>query len=58
MKKLLLAAAFTATASTAFAGAYSEPIVEPTIIIQETAASSSHAWLVPATLVLILLAVM
>ncbi len=58
MKKLLLAATFTAFASSAFAGAYSEPIVEPTIIIEDTASSASHQWLVPVTLVLILLAVM
>ena len=58
MKKLLLTAAFCATASTAFAGSYQPPIVDEVIIVEDTASSASHAWLVPVTLVLILLAVM
>ena len=57
MKKLLLATAFCATASTAFAGSYTDPIVEPTIIIEDAASSASHQWLVPVTFILILLAV-
>ena len=40
MKKLVLAAAFTAAASTAFAGAPAEPIVEAPVIVQDTQSSS------------------
>ncbi len=56
MKKIALAAVLAASASTAFAGALSEPIVEPEVIIEESAASSvSQQWLVPALFLLILI---
>jgi len=41
MKKLVLAAALSATASTAFAGSLAEPIVEAPVIVEETTGSSS-----------------
>ena len=40
MKKLVLAAAFTAAASTAFAGAPAEPIIEAPVIVEETRGTS------------------
>ena len=56
MKKIALAFAFAASATTAVAGAYSDPVVEPEIIIEESAASSvSQQWLVPGMFLLILL---
>ncbi len=56
MKKLLLAAAFAATSTATFAGTYSEPVVEPVVIIEDTASSSSHAWVAPVMFILIMLA--
>lgn len=41
MKKLVLAAALTAGASTAMAGSLSDPIIEAPVIIEETSSSSS-----------------
>ena len=41
MKKLVLAAALSAAASTAFAGNLSEPVVEAPVIVEETQSSSS-----------------
>lgn len=43
MKKLVLAAAMTAAASTAFAGNYVEPVIEAPVIVEETAQASSSA---------------
>lgn len=58
MKKLVLAAALSAAASTAFAGSYAEPIIEAPVIVEETAASSSAAgvW-IPLVLLAIVAAV-
>ncbi|MEM0934653.1 MAG: hypothetical protein AAF646_03640 [Pseudomonadota bacterium] len=52
MKKVALAVALSAAASTAFAGGLDEPIVEPEIIVEET--GTAGAILVPL-LVLILI---
>ena len=41
MKKLILAVAFTAAASTAFAGSVSEAVIEAPVIIEEADSSSS-----------------
>jgi ABC-type cobalamin transport system permease subunit len=41
MKKLVLAAALTAAASTAFAGAPAFPFIEAPVMIEETGSSSS-----------------
>ena len=53
MKKLVLAAAFAGIASSTFAGAPADPIVEPEVIVEETRASSGGI-----VLPLILLAVL
>ena len=58
MKKLALAAAFSAAATTAFAGnlapAPVEPVVEPVTIVEDTASSS--AGIIVPILAIILLA--
>ena len=58
MKKLVLAAAFSAAASTGFTGNLEEPMVEAPVIVEETNASSSAAavW-VPLLLLAIVAAV-
>jgi len=55
MKKLVLAAAFTAAASTAFAGAPADPIIEAPVIVEE-AASSSGGIILPLLLLIIVAA--
>jgi hypothetical protein len=55
MKKLALAAALAATASTAFAGGLVEPTMEPEVVVTETT-SSSGGILVPLLLLLIVAA--
>ena len=57
MKKLVLAAALTGAASTAFAGNLAEPVVEAPVIIEETTSSSSGIWLPLILLVLVAAAV-
>jgi len=57
MKKLVLAAALTGAASTAFAGNLSEPVVEAPVIIEETTGSSSGIMLPLLLLVLVAAAV-
>jgi hypothetical protein len=54
MKKLALAAVFTAVATTSFAGGLSDPIIEEPIIIEETS-SSAGGYIIP--LIFLLLAV-
>ena len=46
MKKLALAAVFTAVASTSFAGGLADPIIEEPIIIEETS-SSAGGYIIP-----------
>ncbi len=53
MKKLILAAALTVAASTAFAGSPADPIVEP-IVVENDASGSSGGIILP---LLILIAV-
>lgn len=43
MKKLVLAAAFSAAATAGFAGNMEEPVMEAPVIVEETQASSSAA---------------
>lgn len=43
MKKLALAAALAAAASTGLAGTIAEPVMEAPVIVEETQASSSAA---------------
>jgi hypothetical protein len=40
MKKVALAAALSLAATSAFAGSYVEPVMEPEVIIEETAGTS------------------
>ncbi|WP_300516060.1 hypothetical protein [Aliiroseovarius sp.] len=54
MKKIALAAAIILTANSAFAGALTDPIVEPAVIIEEAAAGSDHGILVPIMFLIIL----
>lgn len=55
MKKILLGTALALLASSAFAGALVEPIVEPELIIEQTAASSfDHGIIVPIFFLLFL----
>jgi hypothetical protein len=46
MKKIALAAAFSLAATTAYAGGMSEPVMEPEVIVEDTA-SSDGGILVP-----------
>jgi hypothetical protein len=55
MKKLALAAAIAATASTAFAGGMVEPVMEPEVVVTETAGTSGGI-LVPLLLLLVVAA--
>ena len=54
MKKLALAAALTAVATTAFAGGMAEPVMEPEIV--QAATSSSAGGVIVPLLVLLVLA--
>jgi hypothetical protein len=55
MKKLVLAAALTAAASTAFAGSMAEPVVEPVVIEEDAGSSAPGVW-VPLLLLVIVAA--
>ncbi|MBT6189893.1 MAG: hypothetical protein HOI22_06500 [Tateyamaria sp.] len=55
MKKLVLAAALTAAASTAFAGAPADPIIEAPVVVEE-ATGSSAGILLPLMLLAVVLA--
>jgi hypothetical protein len=57
MKKLVLAAALTGAASTAFAGGMAEPIMEPEIIVEETAGTTAGGIIVPLILLALIAAV-
>ncbi|WP_421702360.1 hypothetical protein [Aliiroseovarius sp.] len=54
MKKIILAAALTLSANSVFADGYTDPIVEPAVIIEEAASSSSHGILVPIMMLIFL----
>lgn len=53
MKKLVLAAALTAAASTAYAGNLAEPVVEAPVIVEEAEGSSAGILLPLLLLVLV-----
>lgn len=55
MKKLALAAALSVVASTAFAGGMAEPVVEPEVIVEDTAGTSGGI-LVPLLLLVLVAA--
>lgn len=59
MKNIALAAVLATTASTAFAGNMSEPVMEmaPVVIMEDTASSSSSAGLIVPLILLALVAV-
>lgn len=54
MKKIALAVAVSVAATSAFAGGYSEPMMEPEIIVEDT--SSSAGGIIVPILALILIA--
>ena len=56
MKKIALAVAFAAIATTGFASGTAEPKMEPTVIAQETAQPSNGNWVFSAFLILLILA--
>lgn len=56
MKKVALAAALSVAATTAFAGGYAEPVMEPEVIVEE-ASSSAGGIIVPLMLLLIVAAI-
>jgi hypothetical protein len=56
MKNIVLAAAFAVSASSAFAGNMSEPMVEPEVIIEETSSSSSAGGIILPLMAILLLA--
>ncbi|MEP5153157.1 hypothetical protein [Planktotalea sp.] len=56
MKKIVLAAALSITASTAFAGNLAEPIIEPIIIEDEAKAGSSSSGILVPLLILAVVA--
>lgn len=47
MKKFALAAVLSVAASTAFAGGLSDAVIEPEVIIEDTAGSSNGGIIVP-----------
>lgn len=58
MKKLALAAALTAAASTAYAGSMADPVIEAPVVMEETTAgSSANGILVPLLLLAVVAAV-
>ena len=57
MKKLVLAAALSAAASTAFAGSVADPIIEAPVVVEETRGSSGGIVLPLILLAVILAAV-
>ena len=56
MKKLVLAAAFAVASSTAFAGSMDAPMMEPEIIVEESAGTSAGGLVIPLLLLLIVAA--
>ena len=56
MKKLILATVFAAAATTAFAGAMSEPVMDATVVAStiDQAAGSAGSLLIPLALIAIL----
>ncbi|MEM1429778.1 MAG: hypothetical protein AAGG09_09995 [Pseudomonadota bacterium] len=51
MKKVALAVALSAAASTGFAGGLAEPVVEPEIIVEDT--GTAGGWVVPLLLLVL-----
>lgn len=57
MKKLVLAAALTAAASTAYAGSLADPVIEAPVIVEEASSSSTGVWIPLLLLALVAVAV-
>ena len=57
MKKLVLAAALTAAASTAHAGSMADPVIEAPVIVEEAAGSSAGGIWIPLLLLAAIAAV-
>ena len=55
MKKIALAAALSLAATSAFAGGYAEPILEPVVIVEDTS-SSAGGILVPILAIILIAA--
>jgi len=55
MKKLALAAALSVAATSAFAGGYVEPVLEPVVIVEDTS-SSAGGVLVPLLAIILIAA--
>ena len=53
MKSIALAAALSLAATTAFAGSYTPPVMEPEVVVEE-ASSSSGGVLVPLIVLLVI----
>lgn len=56
MKKLVLAAAISAAATSAFAGGMAEPHMEAPVIMEESAGSSANGYIVPLLLLVLVAA--
>lgn len=56
MKKIVLAAALSFAATTAFAGGMAEPVMEPAPVAEKAASSSGGGLLVPLLLLLVVAA--
>jgi len=57
MKKVALAAALSLAATTAFAGGMAEPVMEPEVIVEETATSDAGVLVPLLAIVLVAAAV-
>lgn len=56
MKKLVLAAALSAVASTAFAGGLDAPVMEPEVMVEEQSSSSAGGIIVPLLVLAVIVA--
>ncbi|MBT8456522.1 MAG: hypothetical protein HKO95_04140 [Rhodobacteraceae bacterium] len=56
MKKIILAAALSAAASTAFAGNMAEPVMEPEVMVEEQSSSSAGDIWVPLLVIAVIVA--
>ncbi|TCO73462.1 hypothetical protein [Rhodovulum euryhalinum] len=57
MKKIALAAALSVAATAGFAGGYSEPVMEPEVIVEDTSSSAGGILVPVLALILFALAV-
>ena len=57
MKKLVLAAAISVAATSAFAGGMAEPVMEAPVIVEEAASTSANGLLIPLLLLVVVAAV-